>query len=224
MNQIARIAAEKAVRQLDFTARSYHLNNWFQGDSHRNLVDDLATLLENNVLENIRLELRDEKSTVRFEFRIDFGADGQLKDLRDSAAGVEVPVLPPGLVAGFRLLVSPWPKIVRYVHLLKINWGPAETLPKEAGDHIESEHARKITGGRQKGTIFIDSSARHHLEVRDVLPRFAFGRDLTLGLDGIFLLEKYAPQGLKFHRGMRLTAVVIQTPRGLQARAIRPAN
>ena len=53
---------------------------------------------------------------------------------------------------------------------------------------------------------------------------YAFGRDLTLGLDGVFLLSKFAAPGLKFQPGLNLLAVVVQTPRGLQALAIQPAN
>jgi hypothetical protein len=226
MNNTARIAVEKAMRQFDFVAQSYHLNNWYKDKSRQDLVDDLVLMLEHDDLEHFRLELLDAQSTVRFEFRIDFGADGQVKNLRDSAAGVEVPVMPPGLIANYRLLVNPWPpkKIDQYKHLLKRGWGTVPPFRKDAGDVIESEHARKVTGGRQKGTIFVDAAARHRLVVTQVFPTYAFGRDLTLGLDGVFLLSKYAPQGLKFHAGLILLAVVIQTPRGLQARAIQPAN
>ena len=94
MNNQFCFAAEKAVRQLDFIARSYHLDNWLKDGVRQNLVDDLATLLENNVLESVRLELRDEQSTVRFEFRIDFSADSPLKDLRIRQPASRCPCCP----------------------------------------------------------------------------------------------------------------------------------
>lgn len=224
MNNLARIAVEKAMEQLDFIARSFNLS-LHQTASRGDLVNDLVVMLEHDDLEHVILQFLDAQSTIRFEFRIEFAAEGHRKDLRDSAAGVEVPVLPSGLIASLRLLASRHKRMDRYRHLLKnANWQPAPSLRKDAGDLIEPEHIRSVTGGRQHGQMFVDAAARHGLEVMHVFPRFAFGRDLTLGRDGVFLLEKYATQRMKFHTGMQLTAVVIQTPRGLQARAIRPVS
>jgi hypothetical protein len=41
--------------------------------------------------------------------------------------------------------------------------------------------------------------------------------------DGIFLLRKHAGQDVPFEVGAKLTAVIVATPKGLQARAVRLA-
>ena len=134
MNNPARIAVEKAMEQLDFIAQSFNLN-LFQPTSRGDMVDDLVVMLEHGDLEHVILQLLDAQSTIRFEFRIEFAADGHRKDLRDSAAGVEVPVLPSGLITGLRLLVSRHKRMDQYRHLLKnANWQPAPSLRKDAGD------------------------------------------------------------------------------------------
>jgi hypothetical protein len=224
MNKPARIAVEKAIEQLGFIAQSFNLD-LCQHISRGDLIDDLTVMLEHADLEHVTLQLLDAQSTIRFEFRIEFAADSQPKDLRDSAAGVEVPVLPTGLITSVQLLVSRHKKMDQYRHLLKHPyWEPAPSLRKEAGDLIEPEHIRSVTGGRQHGQMFVDAAARHRIVVTQVYPTFAFGRDLTLGLDGVFLLSKFAAPGLTFRPGLNLLAVVVQTPRGLQARAIQPAS
>ena len=223
MNNPARIAVEEAMKQLDFIARSFNLD-LYPIANRQDLVDDLVVMLEHADLEYVMIQLLDARSTIRFEFRIEFAADGRRGDLRDSAAGVEVPVLPSGLITSLRLLASRHRKMDLYRHLLKNpNWSPAPSLPRDAGDLIEPEHIRCVTGGQQQGRMFVDAGARHRIVVTHVHPTYAFGRDLTLGLDGVFLLSKFAAPGLKFLPGLNLQAVVVQTPRGLQARAIQPA-
>ena len=149
MDNLARIAVEKALEQLDFIAQSFNLS--LHQTAQRDLVDDLVVMLEHGDLEHVILQLLDAQSTIRFEFRIEFAAEGQRKDLRDSAAGVEVPVLPSGLITGLRLLASRHKRMDHYRHLLKnTNWQPAPSLRKDAGDLIDSEHARAITGGRRR--------------------------------------------------------------------------
>jgi hypothetical protein len=223
MNNPARIAVEEAMKQLDFIARSFNLD-LYRTNPREDLIADLVVMLQHDDLDHVILQLLDAQSTIRFESRIAFAADGRRSDLRDSAAGVEVPVLPSGLIASLRFLVSRHRRLDQYRHLLKNpNWGPAPSLRKDAGELIESEHIRRVTGGQQQGQMFVDAGARHRIVVTHVHPTYAFGRDLTLGLDGVFLLSKFAAPGLKFLPGLNLQAVVVQTPRGLQARAIQPA-
>jgi hypothetical protein len=224
MNSPARLAVEKAMEQLEFIARSFNLD-LYRTNPCEDLVADLVVMLAHGDLEHVILQLLDAQSTIRLEVRVEFADDGVRRDLRDSAAGVEVPILPSGLIAGHRLLASRHRKMDLYRHLLKNpNWGPAPSLPKDAGDLIEPEHIRCVTGGRQQGRMFVDAGARHRIVVTHVHPTYAFGHDLTLGLDGVFLLSKFAAPGLTFQPGLNLQAVVVQTPRGLQARAIQPAS
>ncbi len=224
MDNPARIAVEKAMEQFEFIARSFNLD-LYRTNPREDLIADLVVMLQHADLDHAILQLLDAQSTIRFESRIELTADGRRSDLRDSAAGVEVPLLPSGLIASLRFLVSRHRRLDQYRHLLKNpNWGPALSLRKDAGELIESEHIRCVTGGRQHGQMFVDAGARHRIVVTHVKLNYSFGRDLTLGRDGVFLLPKFAAPGLKFEPGLNLQAVVISTPRGLQARAIQPAT
>ena len=223
MNESSYTAVVKAIAPLEFIARSYHLANWFTAEQRTVLIHDLVVMLNHHDLLHVRLELLDARSAILFEFRMEFADGKRVGQVRDSARGVEVPVIDPSRVVSHRLLVHRSGKEPLYQHLLKMIWGSAEVLSKVAGDEIESEHAGKVTGGRQKGTIFVNAAARHNLVVTQAFPSrgYAFARDLHLGRDGVFLLSSHAPAGLDLLPGVRLQAIVIQTPRGLQGRALR---
>ena len=217
------LAASKAIAQLAFIDRSYNLNIWPTEESLQIWTYDIGLMLEHQDLQHVRLELLDADRAVLFEYRIDFASEGKCRPLRDTAQGIELPVFDRQRVADHRLVVQGHGRAALYRHLLKLKWDTVPTLPKRPGDTFVSEHAGKVTGGRQKGAFHVGDLARHRLVVTQVFPGrgYAFARDLDLGVDGVFLHAKFAPKGLRFRLGLSLQAVVVQTPRGLQARAIR---
>ena len=214
----ATMAASKAVAQMEFLCRSYGMSV-VDGSTIDDLKADLATMVANADLGSLRLELLGSDNRVLFEFKVAFTNASRAGRAIDSAKGVEVPLLDRRLVTGRRLIVERNGHESRYKHLLKINWGPAETFQKSAGSGYTSEHTTAITGGRQAATFHVGDAARHQLVVTQTGTRpFFFAKDLTLDRDGVFVLTKHLPSGVEPRVGLKLTALVIATPRGLQAR------
>jgi len=159
---------------------------------------------------------------VLFEFKVTFSGVASAGRSMDSAKGVEVPLLDRRLVADRRLIVQRHQQEGRYKHLLKMNWGPAATLQKSAGSTYASEHAASITKGRQAARFHVSDAARHQLVVTQIGTRgFFFAKDLDLDRDGVFVLAKHLPPAFDVRVGARFTALVIATPRGLQARSMK---
>jgi len=103
-------------------------------------------------------------------------------------------------------------------------WGPAASLPKSAGSTYASEHAASITGGRQAAAFHVTHAARHRLVVTQTGTKgFFFAKDLDLDRDHVFGFVKHLPLGFDVRVGATFTALVIGTPRGLQARSIESA-
>lgn len=216
----ATLSASKAVAQMAFICQSYGMT--VINGSIDDLKADLATMLANDDLRSVRLELLDGNSKVLFEFRVTFRGDASDRRSVDSAKGVEVPLLDRRLVKERRLIIQQNGKEARYKSELRINWGPAATLPKSVGTVYESEHAASITRGRHTARFHVSDAARHQLVVTQTGTRgFLFAKDLDLNREGVFVLAKHLPQGFDTRVGVRFTALVIATPRGLQARSIQ---
>lgn len=216
------LQVSKALRQLYRADEAYGLKLWPNPKEKDEWQHDLSLMLAHGDLKAVRLRVLAKDGSVPFSFDLAFTGKTHKVGV-DSAQGVELPMLPPGLIAKGEAVVSRSGKDEPYRHLLKGNWSRAAQRPVMAGADIASEHAERITGGRLAGKLHVANEARRDLVVTQVGDRgYAFGK--AGELTGIFLHLKHAPQGLAFHLGDRLSAVVIQTPRGLQARDIRPVT
>ena len=215
-----RFAASKAVGQLAFVERSYGLCVL---QRNRSLKHDLAVMLHHRDLDHVALDLIGRDGKVLFTFTIRFHGEPGRANTVDSAQGVEVPILDRRLISDGRFVVHRRGRDAAYRHQLLGHWSPAPNLQRHASDSFESEHARKITGGRQSGSVQLGRKFRHELVVTAVpSPSYAFARSLNTGLNqDVFCHRKFAGSGRALAVGRRISAVVIQTPRGLQARAIR---
>ena len=216
------LQVSKALRQLYRADEAYGLTLWPTEAARAEWQHDLSLMLAHGDLKAVILRVLAKDGSVPFSFNLAF--TGQTHKVGvDSAQGVELPMLPPDLIAKGEAVVSRCGREELYRHLLKGNWTRATQRPVRVGADIASEHADRITGGRLAGKLHVANEARRQLVVTQVGERgFAFG---TAGeLTGIFLHLKHAQQGQVFHLGDRLSAVLIQTPRGLQARDIRPAT
>ena len=215
--------------QLDFFARSIQLPGWPSPERVECWKHDLGVMRAFDDLKQVTLELLDETSAILHEFQITFGHTRLTASrLVDSAQGVEVVVLSPAqrqLVKRCRFIVRYHRQDGAYKHLLKLNWGPAETLAKRAQHAYDSEHARKITGGRCRGDVRVADSARHVLRITSAGGRgYAFAdSDDEDGVKNVFCHERFASAGLALQPGRRIRAIVVQSPRGLQARSIEAA-
>ena len=216
----AKLSASKAVAQIAFICQSYGMT--VINGSIDDLKADLATMLANDDLSSVRLELLGSNNNVLFEFKVTFRSGICGGRSVDSAKGVEVPLLDRRLVKERRLIIKQNGKEARYKSQLTMNWGPAATLPKSAGTAYDSEHTESITGGRQVAKFYVSDAARHRLVVTQVgTLGFFFAKDLDLDRDGIFVLKKHVPPAFAIRIGARFTALVIPTPRGLQARSVQ---
>lgn len=224
ISDTVKLEVSKIVEQVAFVDRSLSLGLWTSEASKQDWKHDLGVMRAFDDLEHVRLELLAADQTVVCEFRLAFNSRAGGPRRLDSGQGVEIPLIERCLIAGQRVVITRRGREAQYKDLLKIRWGPAETLRKQDGDAFESEHAHAITGGRQRGEFYVGTTARHRLVVTQTGTKgYAFAKDLDLGVDDIFLLPKFAPAGLLFHPGQQLTAVVVQVPRGLQARNIQAA-
>lgn len=218
----AKLSASKAVAQISFVGQSYGMTV-VDGDLD-DLKADLATMLASADLDSVRLELLGSNKRVLFEFKVTFRDAAGAGRFVDSAKGIEVPLLDRRLVKDKRLVVQRNGQEFRYKHLLKMNWGSAARLEKSAGSSYASEHAASITKGRHAAAFHVSNAARHELVVTQIGTRgFFFAKDLNLDRDGVFVLAKHLPVAFEVRIGAKFTALVIATPRGLQARSIEVA-
>lgn len=222
-----KLEVSKAMRQLMFADRAWALGIWCSETYAANFVHDLELMRAAGDLTSIHLQLLDRSGAVCGEFAINFLGDGRRIDpAKVDSEGIELPIVDRQSIAGHRVTINRNGLEERYRPHLRLSWEPARLLRQTAGDQYASEHATKITGGRQTGRFFVGSSARHMLVITNGplngKGNFAFARDETMNQDGIFIMRKHAPD-VPFIIGTRLTGVVVSTPKGLQIRAARAA-
>ena len=210
-----------------FADRAWALGIWSSQTYVADFTHDLELMRAVGDLASVRLQLLDRSGVVCGQFAIDFlGVGKRTEPVKIDSAGIELPVIDRRPIAGHRVIVNRNGLEEKYRSYLSLSWGPAADLRQTAGDQYASEHAAKITGGRQTGRFFVSLSARHLLVItngpQNGKGNFAFARDETMSQDGIFVMRKYAPD-VPFIVGTRLTGVVVSTPKGLQIRAARLA-
>jgi cold shock CspA family protein len=219
-----RLQVSKAIEQIAFATRSYDLPKFRAAGEKNQWIHDLGLMLAHDDLADVRLELLGDDDTVVAKMEIAFDGEADGKRHADHADGIELPMIEINRVKRCRAVVRRRDRAGGYEDLLRGSWSSAEALPERDGSDYSSEHARRISGGRQSGRFFAEAAARHYLEVTRTGDReYAFARDLDLGAD-VFLHPGYASDDVgRFQCGQELTALVVQTRRGLQARAIEPA-
>ncbi len=217
-----RLEISKTVEQMDFVSRSYGLGIWPTPEVKSIWKHDLGLMRECLDLKQVRLELIGADRSIVFQLQMNFGLSRQFPR-RDSARGVELPLIERSTIAAHRVLVDRLDKESHYRHLLKMNWSPAEKLPRRQGTAFDSDHASKISGGRLRGRYHVDQSARHRLRITQSGGRgFAFADSLdNPQIQGVFCLQDHAPADVAFVLGAVMTALLVQTPRGIQARSIQ---
>jgi hypothetical protein len=161
---------------------------------------DLRVMAEHDDLRALRLELLDHAGTLVWSYAPDV----------ESRAW---PVLAPSAIAAGRVIVDRAGREALYRSRLRLPWSPCARAHPGAVDDL----------GGDDGHHRVGATNRLDLVVRSTGPRFAFARCEALGRDDVFLAPIHAPAGMRFFIGQRLTAAVVGTRQGVQARAIRPA-
>ena len=217
------LMADKAANQLAFIDRTWNLRLWRDAAHFADWKHDIAVMREYHDLSAVSLEAIGHDERVLFREKITF-TGGARNTAYDTVGGVELPLLDRAAIKSARLLVYRRDNPAA-LHLLKLPWEDAAELPVQPGDVIASDHAAKITGGRQKGELHVAATARHRIEVTQTGTRdYAFARDLDRPITGIFLHKKFTPPGFAFSIGQKLTAILVAGPKGIQARSIRFGN
>jgi hypothetical protein len=161
---------------------------------------DLGVMAEHGDLREVRLELLDRAGRLVWAYVPD-------------AAPRAWPVLAPAAIAMGRVVVDRAGREALYRSLLRLPWSPCAQAQADAVDDLGGDDGRHRVG----------AANRLDLVVRSTGPRFAFARCEALGRDDVFLSPMHSPPGMRFVIGQRLTATVVGTRQGVQARAIRPA-
>lgn len=222
VSSATRLEVSKAMAQVEFIDRAYSLKLWTSRAVARQWAHDLELMRHFDDMRGITLELTDSGNCVLFAFHIEFDqqAGGRLVD---SGTGVELPMLDRGRVRGHRLIIQHEGGMERYRHLLAMKWADAPTLHRTRGTSYESEHARKITGGRQSGSFFVDNHERRLVVVTQVGSLdYVFAKSIGRPeVQNVFIHRKWAAPGVDLKAGVRLSALLVVTPRGVQARDVR---
>jgi cold shock CspA family protein len=217
------LMASKAMRQLRVIDQSRNFKLFSSDKEYEDLVHDVGVMLEYQDLDGVSLQALDKEKKVIFEFKIAFAVNGANGKKRDASGGIEIPLLDPSSVAGARWLLHRKGKEPEYKHQLRLSYGAAAKRDYADDSSFNSDHAAAITGGRQTGRVRVANQNRMPLTVVRVGGRgFAFAQDAAGKLQ-VFCHASEAPTDHSFSVGQKITAVVVQVPKGLQARQIRPA-
>lgn len=220
------LAASKAVHTLAQVDRAYSLGLLENPGFREKLIHDLALKLAHQNLKALVLELIDANGRIILASRVDFTSRIPRFHECGGPNGTEVPLIDKGQVASSRLIAPRrYPDESAYSHLFKLNWCEAENLRRAAGSRWKTTHARK-TGGRQTGTMHVTKKARHILVItRPFGSRgYAFAACPDMRLSGVFLHETHSdPKCRQLRAGARVSALLVQSLDGIQARDVRPA-
>lgn len=219
MNQgEARLLAEKIVRELYRIAQAYGKEHPFRFED---LVHDLAVMLEHDGLSSVTLKFYrpTAQRDVLIEYHYALHA-GQTRFYLDDAQGLGiVPLSPPFEMA---LVVHRDLPNDGYARRLRLNWGDAPQYARHGGfEHQDGNTARR-TGGRASKTVFMDQTLRRYGQVKSYRPDRGYG--FLIGPDGadvFFHTSNVA--GFQPRPGQRVTYLPLVTPRGIQAKDVRPA-
>ena len=217
-----RLMIDKVARQIDLIERSYDRSVWSSAQHRQSWTHDLVLMLAYGDLRAVTFEFMNAQNDVEARFEYMMTADKRVRIFIDSAEGVELPFLEKKHTVKNRVTVSRNGRESLYRDQLVNSWSAAEKLHSRTSSSFKSEHTQKITGGRQAGRVDVSSDARYNLQVYNAGDKgYCFARATDLGIDGVFVHSKFCNGIGPLRPGDRITAVLIQTPRGVQARDVR---
>jgi hypothetical protein len=198
-----------ALRRLTYYDRAYNLNLFNLTPTYiDDLRNDFEVALAHGDLIAVRIELTDANNVVGASF----------------SAALELPVLDRARFTGRRLIVTGIDSPA-YRKQLRLSWRSAETYQRAGGTTFSSDFTARSSNGLTQGEFFAANNSTHLMVIVNSSPDgpYAFARSLTLDRDDtIFILKKHAA-GVDLTIGKKVSGLVIMTPRGLQARAVKAA-
>jgi len=215
--------AQNVVAQLRTIDRAYDLKLLGDANNIAGWENDLAVMIAHDDLDGASCELLDSTGNVFYGYRATISGGNGRTQLH-SDGGLALPILDRSRLAKARLLMHrKGGDQAAYRSQLRLQWSAVERANFEDGASFKDEHANKTTGGRGEATVHVGKSLRVPLTITRAGDKgFAFAADSS-GQLSVFCHAKSAPPGFKFAVGSRITAVLIQVPKGIQARDIQPA-
>lgn len=214
----AQLLAQKIVRELFRIAQAYGQEHPYRFED---LVNDLSVMLERDALRSVSLKFHRGNGArdVLTEYNYALHAGAPHFHLDDAQGLGIVPLTPPFEMA---LVVNRDTQGGDYQHRLQLNWGNAPSYTRHSGfDHQDGNTTRR-TGGRASKQVYMDGSLRCRGRIKFYLPAKQYG--FISGSNGadIFFhannLRGFQPQA-----GQPVSYLPLVTPRGLQAKDVRPA-
>ena len=213
----ARLLAEKLTRELYRIAQAY-------GKQHpvefKDLTHDLGVMLEHDALQHVSLKFHrpGARREVLVEYNYALHAGRSRFHLDDSRGLGIVPLAPP---FEMRLSVNRDPQNGRYARRLTLSWDSAPRFTRREGFNHQDGNTSRRTGGRASKEIFMDDGLRREGQVKFFLPQRQYGFIVTGDGVDIFFHAKNV-QGFTPRKGQRVTYLPLATPRGIQAKDVRP--
>ena len=222
-NERSALDARKVLSTAEFVLNSFGLPlPWSAPGAREKWLHDIAVFRQYRDLSAIKIELIDASSVLVFRHLIVFNEASDTLNFNDRAGGIELPLLPPGTVKQGRFLAVRLDREALYKHLLKLPWQPTANLGESLETRFASAHTERINGNRVKSEMLVSDSARVVATIQRVIEggRVGFARHPTLPAD-VYLNDEFIDGSFIFRRGISVSFVPIQTPRGLQGRSIR---
>ncbi|NLF15507.1 MAG: cold shock domain-containing protein [Anaerolineaceae bacterium] len=214
----AKLLAEKVVREVYRIAQAYGKEHPFRFED---LVNDLAVMLERGALHSLSLKFHRPTAgrDVLVEYGYAFHAGTPRFHLDDAQGLGIVPLSPPfdmGLVINRDLQNG------AYRARLRLNWGDAPQYTRHGGFEHQDGNTTQRTGGRASKTVFMDGALRRQGRVKFYLPAKGYG--FLTGSDGVdIFFHAVNVQGFQPSQGQQVSYLPLVTPRGVQAKDVRPA-
>jgi cold shock CspA family protein len=215
--QAAQLLAEKLTRELYRIAQAYGKKHPFRFED---LTHDLAVMLRHNALRHLSLKFfrPGEQRAVLVAYDYALHAGRPTFHLDDAQGLGIVPLAPP---FDMRLVVNRDPQNGRYQRQLRLNWGDAPQFAQRDGFTHQDGNTTKRTGGRASKQVYMDAALRQQGRVKFFLPHKQYGFIAGNGVD-VFFHQKNV-QGFTPRPGQAISYLPLVTPRGIQAKDVRPA-
>lgn len=202
---------QQAVRLMTTLSSVYQLDLWPDQDG-KDRLHDLSIMDQHQDLVWIATDLLTRDQSILMRYSLDFSRKAGIAS-PDSVTSDAWPIVDRDQVAHGRFVVLRHGRQRSYESQLHFQWPDVADVPLRDGDTYHSE--------QMSGSFHVGKENRRELIVRQTGSlHFAFAEDVQLQTK-VFLPMKHAPDQMQFVVDQRLTAIVVSTTKGLQARAIR---
>ena len=214
----AKLLAEKIVRELYRIAQAYGKPHPFGFDD---LVHDLAVMLEHDSLNSVSLKFHrpDGRREVLVEYNYALHAGAPRFHL-DDAQGLGVVPLSP--LFEMALIVNRDARNGAYEGRLRLKWSDAPRYTRRGGFEHQDGNTTHRTGGRASKQVYMDDALRRRGQVKFYLPARQYG--FIVGEEGVdIFFHSNNVHGFQPYQDQWVTYLPMATPRGVQAKDVRPA-